>query len=236
MTKMTQAEELEYWKSEYAALEHLWHEVEIGAEQTGKEIKELESDARAWREAATHHENKLHILENKHRALQELHRRLCRTQDIVERERGLAVEARNVMESMLCPPCTVIPCRAERAFVKDKNCHQHWHDFFAERATRAPEERIGVLGNQFRNDSRFIANARQDIPALLAVIAEQAAKIGLLQAAVEFYADAETWRQHVRETRKGRNSHWDLKPIKLDKGNRARAALTSIAEGEQKEE
>ena len=101
---------------------------------------------------------------------------------------------------------------------------------------RAPEERIGVLGNQFRNDSRFIANARQDIPALLAVIAEQAAKIGLLQAAVEFYADAETWRQHVRETRKGRNSHWDLKPIKLDKGNRARAALTSIAEGEQKEE
>ena len=56
---------------------------------------------------------------------------------------------RDAMESMLCLPCTVIPCRAERAFVKDKNCHQRWQDFFAERAARAKaSEQGGETGGE----------------------------------------------------------------------------------------
>ena len=42
---------------------------------------------------------------------------------------------------------------------------------------RDPEERVPFLGDNFRGDSIFVANARSDIPALLAHIREQEAII-----------------------------------------------------------
>lgn len=75
-----------------------------------------------------------------------------------------------------------IQARADEADAAPWRTEQHDLSLWVHSADEGLEANLGYVGNRPENNAEFIANAREDVPYLLALVREQAAKIGRVEA------------------------------------------------------